>query len=578
MSKAQPSINLERSELRYVFFSHDDEKLIHDFVNLGFVPKVYEESPITKTIYFGSSTGLELGLSIKARIYSPSRSDLIWRIDGSTPFNLLEIKSTISMDEALLLGIPETIASQAGLLDFSFDKETRDKDIVYRIQKASESGILRDSSYKAKSRLEGWQDVSAALEDVKNISATESNLKFSEIVTIISKKSILDKKLSPELRDLLNKKIRPFYQQSLVPYVLTQYRRIHLIPQDPSLQDIIRVTVDPGVEYYQLILENPTNFIEDPRIIAEFTKRERFCRLEFKLDPVRIAQFPLLEQEIGKVISRYGCMAYLSKKWVGTTLVSERHIEKMGLWSETATIGISISGYFPVDESWFNYRKISGNFYDIIVKSPTFDHFEKNPRILVKSENYIIGYLGVPTPSLVVMIEGSFITYRLPAHSYPVKLTKDQPEFFISEEYDKPLRSISVSTKDELDRVLHPSIYIEGVSFFRSYGFLVISNNSSRVFKLTIERKTDTGLRPRSETYCKMRYVGIRDGLPKSNIQGIYDELQQFYTEFWPIMTKPLEKEENILQFEPSDELQEETTEKKEVHSTLSEITASKQQ
>ena len=569
MSKDQPSINLERSELRYVFFSHDDEKLIHDFESLGFVPKVYEETPITKTIYFGSSTGLELGLSIKARIYSPSRSDLIWRIDSSTPFNLLEIKSTISMDEALLLGIPETIASQAGLLDFSFDKETRDKDIVYRIQKASESGILRDSSYKAKSRLEGWQD--APVEDVKTISATESNLKFSEIVTIISKKSLLDKKLSPELRELLNKKIRPFYQRNLVPFVLTQYRRIHLIPQDPSLQDIIRVTVDPGVEYYQLILENPANFIDDPRIIAEFTKRERFCRLEFKLDPIRIAQFPLLEQQIGKILARYGCMAYLSKKWVGTTLVSERHIEKMALWSETATLGISISGYFPVDETWFNYRKISGNFYDLIVKSPTFDHFEKNPRILVKSENYIIGYLGVPTPSLVVMIEGSFITYRLPAHSYPVKLTKQQPEFFISEEYDKPLRSISVSTKDELDRVLHPSIYIEGVSFFRSYGFLVISNHSSRVYKLTIERKTDTGLRPRSETYCKMRYVGIRDGLPKSNLQGIYDELLQFYTEFWPIMAKPLENE-ILPQTELSEEVQEEPIEKKDEKHSFNEL------
>jgi hypothetical protein len=151
-----------------------------------------------------------------------------------------------------------------------------------------------------------------------------------------------------------------------------------------------------------------------------------------------------------------------------------------------------------------------------------------------------MGYLGVPTPALIVTIEGPVINYSLPAQSYPVKLTHSKPAFFISEEYNKPHRSVIISSKKELDETIHPSIYIQGVSFFRSYGFLVISTTSSRVYKLTIEKKTETGDRSQSETYCKMRYIGLHDGLPESNIQEIYDELQQFYSEFSSVMTKPI--------------------------------------
>ncbi|OLS21326.1 MAG: hypothetical protein HeimC3_36430 [Candidatus Heimdallarchaeota archaeon LC_3] len=528
-SSYSPNIDLERSELRYIFYMHDQDELTKEFLSLGFNKTEYKESPITQTIYFSSLMGLEPGLSIKARIYTTTPANNVMNLDSTTSFDVLEIKSTVSQQEATLMGLQEiSLRTPSHLIDSLSKKKSRDK--VFRILKASEDGVLRDSTFKTKSRLKKTD---------LNPDQTHAHLKFSDIITLLSKKSDLDEKLSPELKSLLEKSIRPKYQSSLFPFIMTQYERIHLVPEVKKLQDVIRITIDPGVEYYDIIVKNHIEFLKNPRSVVEFIKREKFCRLEFKLDPLKLKAETTLTDHISDILGKYRCMAYISKKWTGATLVSERYIAKQALWKEITCK--NISGYFYVDDSWFNYRQISKRFYQLIELSPTFDLYEPEPKVLVKTENYVTAYLGVPTPSLVINIEGPLISYKLPTKSYPIKLVHGE-EFYITEELEHPVRVVEIDSNDELSDILHPAIEIEGDSFFRSYGFLVISKSTSRVYKLTIERKTSmiegTGT---VYIYCKMRYIGARDGLRIENEQQIFQELEQFFKEFSPIMTKPLE-------------------------------------
>ena len=252
------AIDLERSELRYVFYARDEKSLIEEFEKLDFKQKIYEDSPITRTIYFSGVNGLEPGLSVKARLYAKVRANNIWHITNDTVFNLLEIKTTVSQGDIDNNDFIDE--SSSGLIDYISVK--KDKDIVFRIQKASEDGILHESSLKSKSRLEGW------LDETEIDTHKSPYLKYSEIVTILSRETELDKRLSPTLVKLLNEKIRG--KEILVPYVMTQYNRIHLVHNDSDLSDYIRVTIDPGVEYFRLFLINPVNYPNDSSSIAEY--------------------------------------------------------------------------------------------------------------------------------------------------------------------------------------------------------------------------------------------------------------------------------------------------------------------
>ncbi|MEL0163769.1 MAG: VTC domain-containing protein [Candidatus Heimdallarchaeota archaeon] len=522
-------INLERSELRYVFFSYDQESLIDDFLKLGFEKQIYQETPVTRTIYFGSVSGLERGMSLKARVYSHENVKNLWNISSDTEFQLLEIKSTLSDEEMSGLENLKSI-NKFGLI-INENPEAAGNNI-FRIQKASEDGLLRDSTMKLKSRL--------SKKDIK-AERSISKLTLDEIITVLTTKSELDERLSENVLKLLNETVRPKYKKKLVPLVVTQYERIHLIPKNEDWRKYIRITIDPGVDYFNPILEPGIKFTKSRNLKAEFMKREKFSRLEFKIDSQKLSLMKDLEFSISNLLQKYGCLATISKKWTGITEISEYYIKKQALWREP--LGTQISGYFPVDITWYANGFNDYEFEDIVKKSNAFEIFsEKKPRTLVKNENYVEGYLGVPIPSLIVNIEGPEIKYLLPPKSYPVKITRGEPDFYIIEDYVKAVRSTIVASKYELDDFLHPSIEVENNNFLRSYGFLVKAVESKRIYKLTIEQKVEvkSGRAPISEFYCKMRYLGTQERLYQKNKNAIFGDLQLFYNEFAKIMQKPL--------------------------------------
>jgi len=522
-----PSINLERSELRYIFYQYDQPDLIDDLLDIGFKEEIFYNSPFTKTMYFGSKIGLKPGLSVKARRYDALPEENIFNIGKNDIFNILEIKSTVEQDDFFF----------HGLLDMDGHSEIHQKlinggsfpvsgNMIVEVQRASEDGLLRDSTLKTKSRI---KKTDLSREKI------QSELTLKEIITLLCCTSDLDNNLSQKLKTILNNRIRPLFYNNLFPYVMTQYRRHHFLPIKEEWEDLIRITIDPGVEYYDLQFKDPHNYLNNPELRGEYLKREKFCRLEIKIDPSIINKELEFKRKLSNLLRKYGCLAHISKKWSGSTLVSERYIERQVFWKEP--FGTTISGFFPIDPNWFSYGEITESLFKIIEQSESFDTFEKDPRILVKNRNFITGHLGVPVPSLIVTIEGNKITYKAPAEGNIVKLIKNQPEFYIMEENLIPIRSTIISSKEELDNIFHPSVEIEGYTFFRSYGFLTMNNNSNRVYKLTIERKTELkDKQPRSKIYCKLRYLGNEVGLSPINKNDIYEELQVFYNEFFPAM------------------------------------------
>jgi hypothetical protein len=522
-----PAIDLERSELRYIFYNHDQNIIKRDLIDLGFEENIFYDSPFTKTIYFGSRVGLKPGLSIKARVYDKTPEENVFKMDETTFFNLLEIKSTVNQDDFFfhgLLDMDGDTSTKQKLIDGSTAQIS--KDLLFRIQRASEDGLLRDSTLKTKSRVKKTDITSDQI---------RSGLSLKEIIKIICTSSDLDKTLSQKLKTILNNRIRPLFHNNLIPYVMTQYKRHHYLPIKPEWENKIRITIDPGVEYYDVRFVDETNILNNPKLVGEYLTREKFYRLEIKMDPATIRKNKDFESKLSTILRKHGCLAYISKKWSGSTLVSERHIEKQAFWKEP--LGKSISGFFPVDPNWFSYGQITESLYKIIESSKTFATYEEEPKILVKNQNFVKGYLGVPVPSLVLTVEGPNMTYTLPSQGNIVKMIKNQPEFYIMEESERPVRSTLISSKRELDAFLHPAITIEGYSFFRSYGFLVKNENSNRVYKLTIERKRDIrNGNLETEIYCKLRYIGNEIGLSPINKSDIYAELQTFYEEFYPSM------------------------------------------
>ncbi|MBN2155035.1 MAG: hypothetical protein JW776_03235 [Candidatus Lokiarchaeota archaeon] len=539
MQKALP-IDLERSELRYVFYSQDLKALTEDFLSIGFKTHTFPKTPISKTIYFGSKLGVRPGISIKARIYSKHRNDNTVHFAADSLFNILEIKSTLDHDEIYFPGFSDTVPQDQRLIS---SQDNIRNDIIFRIQRASEDGLLHQSTFKTKSRLRK-EDISEEL---------KSNLTLEEIIRLLCVPSNLDERLSSELQNFLNSQIRTLHQKTLVPYLMTQYARTHLIPEKPNYKHTIRITIDPGVEYYGLNFVQPKDFLAHPDIIGEYLDREKFCRLEFKIDPVMIKKEKQLDAQISEILRNYGCLAFISKKWRGTTLVSESYIQNQTLWTEP--FGRQISGYFPVNQSWYRYGNITGYLYKLIKTSKNFSLYDEDARMLIKNENYVSGYLGFPIPSMLIRITGPNIQYHLPPKSIPIKTSS--PEFYITEEYQYPVRSIMITSVHELNKYLLPSISIDGYAFFRSYGFLVKHNKSERIYKLTIEKNQKTRENnTHSELYCKMRYIGAQNTVNLDVQKGIYEELTEFYNEFAPVMIHPIDIGENELEW-MEDELME---------------------
>ncbi|MFX0209989.1 MAG: hypothetical protein ACFFDT_28670, partial [Candidatus Hodarchaeota archaeon] len=294
------SIEFERSETLYLFFSYDQEDLIQEFGRIGLTPKMYMETPVTRTLYLGATVGMRPGVSIKVRSYSPDWAKNVYHITPDSEFDLLEIKLT---------------TGQATISPSLLDAQEEGSDLIFSFQRNLDDALLkRRPRLKRKSRLMKTKNPSFPFGGKNG-----NKITFKQVIQVLAGSSELDEFLNPKLLNNLNGKVRPLYGKTILPYIVTQYGRIHFVPQEDAgeWKDVVRVTIDPGCEFYNLVQKDPETFVDKPEMIAEFLMKEKHSRLELKIDPTALEQYPQFKNDLKAIFKKYGVMNSISKKWTG---------------------------------------------------------------------------------------------------------------------------------------------------------------------------------------------------------------------------------------------------------------------
>jgi hypothetical protein len=515
------SIEFERSETLYLFFSYDQEDLIQEFGRIGLTPKMYEDTPVTRTLYLGATVGMKPGVSIKARSYSPDWAKNVYHVKPDSEFDLLEIKLT---------------TGQASIPSSLLDSHNGSDDIVFSFQRSLDDALLkRRPRLKKKSRLMKAKNPSFPFEG-KNA----NKLTFKQIIQVLSSSSEIDEYINPRLLNNLNGKVRPLYGKTILPHIVTQYGRIHFIPQEDAKEwkDIVRITIDPGVEFFNLVQKDPTNFIDKPEMIAEFLIKEKHSRLELKIDPTGLERYPKLKNDLKATFKKYGVMNSISKKWTGLNLTTNHYLAQQNLWCERDNFYCT----FPVHRSWYRFGSPRLIFSKLIKPSENFMPYTDDLKVLIKNVHSVDAVTRSSDHEFHVSLQASRLVFNLPPNIQPY-LDKDSKTMFEVIQEKKPVRDTQIYSKKQLEEIIKElPMTVIGHSYYRSYGGLIWSKSTQRIYKFSIERKrTMIDRQLKTKFYCKLRYLGSKSRLLQDNKEEIISDFTDFYNNFKDTFSQSIE-------------------------------------
>ncbi|MHA2074941.1 MAG: hypothetical protein ACW97X_10005 [Candidatus Hodarchaeales archaeon] len=515
------SIEFERSETLYLFFSYDQDDLIQEFGRIGLIPKTYDDTPVTRTLYLGATVGMRPGLSIKARSYSPDWAKNVYHVKPDSEFDLLEIKLTTG----------QTIISSSLL-----DVQDESSDLIFSFQRALDDALLkRRPRLKRKSRLMKAKNPSFPFEG-KN----SNKITFKQVIQVLSGSSDLDEFLNPKLLNSLNGKVRPLYGKTILPYIVTQYGRIHFIPQEDAgeWKDVVRVTIDPGVEFFNLVQKDPTNFVDKPEMIAESLMKEKHSRLELKIDPKALEQYPKFKSDLQAIFKKYGLMNSISKKWTGLNSTTNHYIAQQNLWCERENLYCT----FPVHRSWYRFGSPRLIFSKLIKPSENFKPSTEDLKVLIKNVHSVDAITRISDQEFQVSLQDSRLVFNLPPEIQSYE-DRDSKFMFNVVQEKKPIRDIQIYSKKQLEEITKElSMTVIGHSYNRSFGGLISSKNTNRIYKFSIERKrTMIDRQLKAKFYCKLRYLGSKTGLLQDNKEEIISDFTACYKNFKDTFSQPIE-------------------------------------
>ncbi|MFX0182210.1 MAG: hypothetical protein ACFE95_03925 [Candidatus Hodarchaeota archaeon] len=515
------SIEFERSETLYLFFSYDQEDLIQEFGRIGLTPKMYEDTPVTRTLYLGATVGMKPGVSIKVRSYSPDWAKNVYHVKPDSEFDLLEIKLTTG----------ETRISSS-----LFHSHNGSDDLVFSFQRSLDDALLkRRPRLKRKSRLMKSKNPSFPFKG-KN----SNKLTFKQIIQLLSSSSELDEFLTPKLLNNLNGKVRPLYGKTILPYIVTQYGRIHFIPQEDAQEwkDIVRITIDPGVEFFNLVQKDPMNFVDKPEMIAEFLMKEKHSRLELKIDPRGLEQYPKLKYDLKAIFKKYGVMNSISKKWTGLNLTTNHYIAQQNLWCERENFYCT----FPVHRSWYRFGSPRLIFSKLIRPSENFIPYTEDLKVLIKNVHSVDAITRSSDQEFHVSLQASRLVFNLPPEIQTYKDKASKSMFNVIKE-NKPIRDVQIYSKKQLEEITKEfPMTVIGHSYYRSYGGLICSKNTNRIYKFSVERKrTMIDQQLKAIFYCKLRYLGSESRLLQDNKEEMVSDFTDFYRNFKDTFSQSIE-------------------------------------
>ena len=505
------SIEFERSETLYLFFSYDQEDLIQEFGRIGLTPKTYEDTPVTRTLYLGATVGMRPGVSIKVRSYSPDWAKNVYHITPDSEFDLLEIKLT---------------TGQATISPSLLDSQKKGNDLVFSFQRNLDDALLkRRPRLKRKSRLMKAKNPNFPFEG-KN----SNKITFKQVIQVLSSSSELDEFLNPKLLNNLNGKVRPLYGKTILPYIVTQYGRIHFVPHEDAgeWKDVVRVTIDPGVEFYNLIQKDPETFVDQPEMIAEFLMKEKHSRLELKIDPTALEQYPQFKNDLKAIFRKYGLLNSISKKWTGLNATTDHYIAQQNLWCERENLYCT----FPVHRSWYRFGSPRLIFSKLINPSENFLPYTNDLKVLIKNVHSVDGVVHADQ-DFHVSLQASRLTFNLPPEIQPYEDMVSKLMFNVVKE-KKRIRDIQIYSKKQFEEITKEfPMEVIGHSYYRSWGGLICSKNTNRIYKFSIERKrTMIDRQLKAKFYCILRYLGSKSRLLQDNEEEIISDFKAFYNQF----------------------------------------------
>ena len=514
------SIEFERSETLYLFFSYDQEDLIQEFGRIGLTPKTYDETPVTRTLYLGAAVGMRPGVSIKVRSYSPDWAKNVYHITPDSEFDLLEIKLT---------------TGQATISPSLLDPQEEGGDLVFSFQRNLDDALLkRRPRLKRKSRL-----MKAKNPNFPFGGKNGNKITFKQVVQVLAGSSELDEFLNPKLLNNLNGNVRPLYGKTILPYIVTQYGRIHFIPQEDAgeWKDVVRVTIDPGCEFYTLIQKDPETFVDKPEMIAEFLMKEKHSRLELKIDPTALEQYPQFKNDLKAIFKKYGVMNSISKKWTGLNATTDHYIAQQNLWCERENIYCT----FPVHRSWYRFGSPRLIFSKLINPSKDFAQYTNDLKVLIKNVHSVDAVTHADQ-DFHVSLQASRLTFDLPPEIHPYEDMDAKLMFNVVKE-KKPVREIQIYSKKQFEEITKEfPMEVIGHSYHRSWGGLICSNNTNRIYNFSIERKrTMVDRQLKAKFYCILRYLGSKSRLLQDNEEEIVSDFKAFYDQFGDPFSQAIE-------------------------------------
>jgi hypothetical protein len=256
--------------------------------------------------------------------------------------------------------------------------------------------------------------------------------------------------------------------------------------------------------------------------------KEKHSRLELKIDPTALEEYPQFKNDLKAIFKKYGVMNSISKKWTGLNATTDHYIAQQNFWCEREDF-LRIYCNFPVHRSWYRFGSPRLIFSKLINPSENFIPYTNDLKILIKNV-HSVDAVAHADQDYNVSLKASRLTFNLPPEIHPYEDMDSKLMFNVVKE-KKPIRDIQIYSKKQFEEITKEfPMEVKGHSYYRSWGGLICSKNTNRIYDFSIERKrTMIDMQLKAKFFCILRYLGSESRLLQDNEEEIISDFKAFY-------------------------------------------------
>jgi uncharacterized protein YjiK len=178
----------------------------------------------------------------------------------------------------------------------------------------------------------------------------------------------------------------------------------------------------------------------------------------------------------------------------------------------------------------------------LIKPSDNFKSSTEDLKVLIKNVHSVDAVTHISDQEFQVSLQASRLIFNLPPEIQSYEDRDSKVMFNIVQE-KKPIRDIQIYSKKQLEEITKElQMTVIGHFYYRSFGCLIYSKNTNRIYKFSIERKrTMVDRQLKAKFYCKLRYLGSKTGLLQDNKEEIISDFTASYKNFKDTFSQPIE-------------------------------------